>query len=120
MEKAETEEAIAVMQAYVNGKTIQYRPRTANSEWTDVVGNPNWSWYHNHYRVKPTVVYRPYSSEVECMHDILTNRSNSWMKVKGENKYFLLREVSHKTDFNFMFRNYEYIDGSPFGMKITK
>jgi hypothetical protein len=109
------------MQAYVNGKTIQYRPRTANSEWTDVVDNePSWCWDKCNYRVKPTVNYRPYSSEVECMHDILTNHFNSWMKVKGENKYFLLNDIGPETNFDLMFRNCEYIDGSPFGIKITK
>lgn len=120
MERAEIEEAIAIMQAYLDGKTIQYRSATTNSTWKDVVGSPIWSWTNTQYRVKPQVVYRPYSSEVECMHDILTNHSNGWMKVKGENKYFLLNEVSPETNFELMFRSCEYIDGSPFGMKIIK
>ena len=120
MDRTETKEAIAIMQAWVDGKTIQYRNKADDSVWDDVIGTPIWSWTNTQYRVKPTVIYRPYSSEVECMHDILTNHSNSWMKVKGENKYFLLKEVSSKTNFNSMFRDCEYIDGSPFGMKITK
>lgn len=82
MGRAETGEAIAIMQAWVDGKTIQYRNRGCNSEWVDVVGNPVWSWTNTQYRVKPQAVYRPYSSEVECMHDILTNHPNNWVKIK--------------------------------------
>lgn len=120
MERAETEEAIAIMQAWVDGKTIQYRPRIEGSKWIDVVHNLSWCWGQYHYRIKPTVIYRPYSSEVECMHDILTNHPNSWMKAKGKNTYFLLNEIGSETNFDLMFKSWEYIDGSPFGMKITK
>lgn len=120
MGKEETKEAIAIMQAYLDGKTIQYRSRAADSTWEDVVGSPIWGWTNTHYRVKPQVIYRPYSSEVECMHDVLTNHPNSWMKVKGKNTYFLLNEIDSETNFDLMFKNWEYIDGSPFGVKITK
>lgn len=120
MKRAETKEAIAVMQAWVDGKAIQYRSVTTNFEWNDVVGNPIWSWTNTEYRVKPQAIYRPYSSEVECMHDVLTNHPNGWMKVKGKNTYFLLNEIDSETNFDLMFKSWEYIDGSPFGMKITK
>lgn len=118
MDKQDIIDAIAVMQAWVNGEPIQCMTHFGKT-WIDV-DNPAWDWYNDKYRVKPQVKYRPYSSEVECMHDILTNHSNSWMKVKDKNTYFLLKKVSPESNFDLMFRNWEYIDGSPFGMKITK
>jgi hypothetical protein len=41
---------IAVMQAYADGKEIQYR-RIGNGEWDDC--KPRWDWAACEYRVKP-------------------------------------------------------------------
>ena len=116
MERAETEEAIAVMQAYVDGKTIQYRPRTVGSEWTDVVGNPNWSWYNNHYRVKPQVKYRPYISPEECFDNL---RCDGWLKRREGRVYMRINRLDMYIDYQKMFKEYTYVDGTPFGLKIS-
>jgi hypothetical protein len=47
----ETKKAIEVMQAFVDGKTIQIK--TAG-RWFDTIMNPLWDWYETDYRIKPT------------------------------------------------------------------
>lgn len=117
MEKAETKEAIAIMQAWVDGKTIQCREMTTNSAWTDVVGNPIWSWTNTQYRIKPNAVYRPYNSPEECFNDL---RCDGWLKRKvGTTDYVRICHLSENVDFWKMFRGYTYIDGTPFGLKIS-
>jgi hypothetical protein len=55
-----TAEKVAIMQAHVDGKVIEYRPKFSSSmEWLRVV-DPTWSWGNTDYRIKPTQtdVYR--------------------------------------------------------------
>ena len=51
--KVETEQAIAVMQAWVEGKPIQQRP-VGSDMWFDVsTQTPVWNWRERTYRIKP-------------------------------------------------------------------
>ena len=50
----QTKEAIAVMQAFVEGKTIQY---WLGGGWQDTsCEGPKWSWNDVKYRIKPEVI----------------------------------------------------------------
>lgn len=51
MDKEQTKACIEVMQAYVDGKTIQVR-RNKSERWTDWVG-ADWCWGLREFRVKP-------------------------------------------------------------------
>ena len=55
MNKEQTKQAIAVMQGYVEGKTIQYR-YDEKQEWKTLSPFPNWNWLEADYRIKPEVV----------------------------------------------------------------
>ena len=60
MNKEQTKEAVAVMQGYVDGKTIQYR-YDERQEWRTLCRLPNWNWTEADYRIKPEMVkYRRY------------------------------------------------------------
>jgi hypothetical protein len=61
----ETKNAIAVMQAFVDGKPVQYRPIPGCMEWGPPVYSPLWDWKSCEYRVKPeTVQYRRYLAKI--------------------------------------------------------
>lgn len=55
MSKEQTKQAIAVMQGYVEGKTIQYR-YDEKQEWKTLSPFSNWNWLEADYRIKPEVV----------------------------------------------------------------
>lgn len=55
MNKDQTKQAIAVMQGYVDGKTIQYR-YDEKQAWTTLTRYPNWDWTEVEYRIKPEMV----------------------------------------------------------------
>ena len=55
MNKELTKQAIAVMQGYVDGKTIQYR-YDEKQEWKTLSPFPNWNWLEADYRIKPEMV----------------------------------------------------------------
>lgn len=50
-----TQEKIAVMQAYQEGKSIQFL-RDPDNGWIDCSGSPVWNWLDNEYRVKPELM----------------------------------------------------------------
>ena len=67
MNKAETEQAIAVMQAWMDGKPIQCNTYNTGENWIDLLAEaPVWNWDDCVYRIKPepTKVYVVFS----CCH----------------------------------------------------
>ena len=49
MNREETKQAIAIMQAFVDGKEIEYSDGTV---WESGF-SPSWNWYGTKYRIKP-------------------------------------------------------------------
>lgn len=43
---------IEIMEAYRNGASIQYKSKTLNTEWRDIV-TPRWNFFDYYYRIKP-------------------------------------------------------------------
>ncbi len=62
------EEKIAVMQAFVNGSEIEYRPKRPGSEWVKCI-NPIWSWNEDIYRIKSEPKYRAWRNADEVPTD---------------------------------------------------
>ena len=62
----ETKQAIAVMQAYLDGKPIEMRNRDLMSQWLSA-DTSKWNWFNWEYRVKREVVkYRVALMQGEC------------------------------------------------------
>ena len=85
MNKAETEQAIAVMQAWVEGKQIELAasPRgKLPAQWMPLDEAPIWNWCDRVYRIKPepTKVYVVFSGchkricTKDTMHEALRAR----------------------------------------------
>jgi len=66
MNRAETAEAIKVMQAWVNGATVQTACVSAD-DWRDS-DYPQWAWTCRKYRTKPAPKVVPWTAETECPH----------------------------------------------------
>lgn len=75
-----TVEMIAVMQAYIDGKEIQYRRVTCSppSIWFDCDTNrvPDWSWGYHDYRVKPSTPDTIDWSHVHPDYNYMARNSN--------------------------------------------
>lgn len=48
-----TQEKIKVMQAFCEGKAIQYRKKDSLNQWYNVGVEPIWDWNQVDYRIKP-------------------------------------------------------------------
>ena len=132
MTREEAKEWLPIIQAWAEGKTIQYQ---INPElwWTDInkdiyTGNPP-----SNYRIKPEPMYRPFKSKEECWNEMMKHQPFGWIKgsVTGEYKQVvrvlgygevnLIFNIAYNSSRDYtsrmMFDGYTFIDGTPFGIK---
>ena len=130
-----TKEKIAVMQAYVDGKTVQCMYK---GNWVDFVEPPIWNWRDNQYRIKPEEKlkleekYRQYKDYHEMTEDFCERFGVNcpkyampfiWIKNKEEDYVFMIHTFQgYDADdrLESYFKNYTYLDGSPVGKKVEE
>ena len=124
MTREETVERIKVMQAFVDGKQIQYKED--DGRWKDVK-DPIWA-RANEYRIKPEPKYRPFKNAEECWQEMLKHQPFGWIKDKEDGTYVMVTKVSDGRDDMAINANYNwrldgileyftFADGKPFGIK---
>ena len=136
MTKEDIAECIKVMQAYVEGKQIQYVD-SETEDWADIE-SPIWNWDTYDYRIKPELEYRPFKDADECWQEMLKHEPFGWVKTianipelhnisaifpSAEFPVLLgidleegdAREYSLK--LSEMYDLYTFADGAPFGVK---
>ena len=117
----EIREAAKVMEAYANGKKIQYL--NDDNEWIDAP-NPLFDWDNCVYRIKPQPKYRPFKSQEECREEMHKHPDFGWIIAKDSKimyhiyvigiGYVLMDNMS--ISFPETFAEYEFTDGTPFGI----
>lgn len=126
MTRKEIKELLPIMQAYVDGKTIQYR---VNKEWEDI-DNPSFNDLPSEYRIKPEPTYRPFKTKEECWNEMLKHQPFGWIKNKNTKYYYNITNI-HKTietvklvidnsyayELSEIFNCFTFIDDIPFGIE---
>ena len=125
---AKAQDRINLMQAYVNGKQIQFFSILEN-KWVDTI-DPSWSQF-NRYRIKPEPNYRPFKNAEECWQEMQKHRPFGWIKDKNDGHYSMVTTVDaaageDKKHIEISSGNiwtlsetmcdYTFADGEPFGI----
>ena len=119
----EIREAAKVMEAYTNGKKIQYL--NDDNGWIDAP-NPLFDWDNCVYRIKPEDTYRPFKTQEECWNEMLKHQPFGWVRSKKYNALLWNVTSINKDDitiicdyykFHRAFECFEFTDGTPFGIK---
>ena len=76
---ADAQNRTAVMQAYIDGKQIQFYDDT-NKVWKDIF-DPDW-FPGTFYRIKPQLKYRSFKNAEECWQEMLKHQPFGWIKCK--------------------------------------
>lgn len=130
MTREEAKEAVKIMEAYANGKKIQYI--NDNNEWVEPF-NPVFDWSRRAYRIKPEQNYRPFKTQEECWSEKLKHQPFGYIKGKEIKNIVCITEISTSSTHNelylslshitsvydavFLFDSYTFADGTPFGVK---
>ena len=123
---AKAMERIALMQAYVDGKQIQFYSILEN-KWEDTT-DPRWS-HCNRYRIKPEPNYRPFKNAEECWQEMQKHQPFGWIKNKNDGHYSMVttvdaaeggKHISISGDVLWTLSetmcDYTFADGTPFGI----
>ena len=123
---AKAQDRIALMQAYVDGKQIQFYSILEN-KWVDTI-DPSWLQC-NRYRIKPEPNYRPFRDAEECWQEMHKHRPFGWIKNKNNGHYSMITKVNADFDKKHIaisggniwtlsetMCDYTFADGEPFGI----
>ena len=130
MTREEAKELLPIIQAFAEGKNIQYKDDM--DRWVDIK-NPSFKSFFE-YRIKPELKYRPFKSQEECWQEMLKHQPFGWLKSKMNGRFSCIGEVYGSDEFetvyialstseslsrssDSMFEQYTFYDGTPFGIK---
>ena len=121
MTTEEIREAAKVMEAYANGKKIQFLDEY--NKWIDVT-NPSFNWSIYTYRIKPEPKYRPFKNQEECWNEMHKHLDFGWLREKESGYLFntiavfdSIRIKENAYNYSLVFERFEFLDGVPFGVK---
>ena len=127
MTREKIKEAAEVMQAFTEGKAIQYRRRDSNDRWLNWINDcaPSFDWLAMEYRIKPDPKYRPFKTQEECWEEMYKHSDFGWVVTKDSKIMYHICVVgigyvvidSMSPIFSEAFADYEFTDGTPFGIK---
>lgn len=119
MTREEAKELLPIIQAFAEGKTIEYRE--SGGAWK-VAHTPTWSSCLS-YRIKPEPKYRPFKTQEECWQEMLKHQPFGWVRSTMSDNLYLIEHISDEIDYNRTFASYneafewvKFADGTPFGV----
>ena len=131
MTKEDIKKFMPLMQAMLEGKTIQRHLDDMGWVYTDkiFVGDGV-----SLYRIKPEPKYRPFKTKEECWNEMQKHQPFGWLKSKKNGSFCCIGEVLWSDAFRdvhitystneslahstiSVFNEYTFADGTPFGIR---
>ena len=125
MTKKEAKELLPIIQAFAEGKDIEY---SYDGEHWESTNTPSWDC-NVMYRIKAEPKYRPFKTKEECWNEMHKHPDFGWL-IKMDTGIFAFvnikaifsEEIVFDNDFDnvYTFKNafkyYKFTDGTPFGI----
>ena len=122
MTREEAKELLPIIQAYSEGKTIEY---LIDDKWIELK-DPTFNYNDSVYRVKPEQMYRPFQNVEECWEEMKKHEPFGWL-TNDSGTYFMMDFVGD-TDISIpnaaiigfdkaLNLGQKFADGTPFGVK---
>ena len=120
MTREETKAKLPIIEAFAEGKTIQFYE---DGKWFDIY-ETDFNYSTDRYRIKPEPKYRPFKSQEECWQEMQKHQPFGWVKEKAGEGLYLIYCINNCIDtiydinsFEEAINIYEFMDGTPFGIK---
>ena len=124
MTREEAKRRAELYSALAKGKSVQVQG--IDGSWVDVdIDKLNYFIETPIFRIKPEPKYRPFKTQEECLEEMHKHSDFGWVKCKDSKSQYHICAVSHgyisvlDADPSFFesFGRYEFLDGTPFGIK---
>ena len=128
MNRKEAAELLPIIQAFAEGRDIEYRNKGFNENWKKVTQIPELSFKSFEYRIKPESKYRPFANTEECWKEMQKHQPFGWVKRNGyyynivSTDITSVRIINNKgaiiiVSFSNLLSSYTFVDGTLFGIK---
>ena len=128
MNRKEAKELMPIIQAFAEGKTIQYYDSLIDiADWEDCE-NPNFENLTYKFRIKPETTYRPFKDAEECWQEMLKHKPFGWVKSTLFKDFALVKRVTTLyveinrdiIDYKDALEKFTFADGNNFGVKVEE
>ena len=125
MTREETKRLLPIIQAYADGKNIQYLNK--DFIWDDFEDQTFFGGVS--YRIKPEPKYRPFKTTEECWNEMLKHQPFGWIRNKITNSLYNITAIYKHNDIvtitteysvltsSELLENFVFIDGISLGIK---
>ena len=125
MTREEARQLLPIIQAYADGKNIQY----LNKEFMWEEFDDNTFSGGVSYRIKPEPKYRPFKTTEECWNEMLKHQPFGWIRNKITNSLYNITAIYKHNDIvtitteysvltsSELLENFVFIDGISLGIK---
>lgn len=132
MRREEAKKNMDIISAFAEGKTIQYNTDTGS--WQDLTENEGLPMgtlaeEPNKFRIKPEPKFRSFKDAEECWTEMQKHQPFGWVKDRNgsalvienvDSRSFVEVYGEGTCNFNEVFENYTFVDGTPFGIKVEE
>ena len=122
MKRTSAKELLPIIQAYAEGKTIQFFSMDKGWEDKEYLSFTEEPYL---YRIKPEPKYRPFKTKEECWNEMQKHRPFCWIITNTTENFEQITYVGpniislsdSNLNFSTAFDKYKFADGTPFGIK---
>lgn len=128
MNRKEAKELMTIIQAFAEGKTIQYYDSLIDiADWEDCE-NPNFENLTYKFRIKPEPTYRPFVNAEECWQEMQKHQPFGLVKSTLFKDLALVERVTTLyveinrdiIDYKDAFEKFTFADDTNFGVKVEE
>ena len=129
MDRNQAKELLPIIQAYAEGKSIEFSSITDVSKaWREVTDFPIGMIENFKFRIKPEPKYRPFKDAEECWAEMQKHQPFGWLKSKEKGYYSFITILNNRFRlngydgwwFDDTINKFTFVDGTPFGIKVEE
>ena len=126
MNRNQAKALLPIIQAFAEGKTIQYYDYLIDiADWEDCE-NPNFENSTYNFRIKPEPTYRPFANAKECWQEMQKHQPFGWVKSTLFKDLDLVQRVTtlyveinrEIIDYKDALDKFTFADDTNFGVKV--
>ena len=129
MKREQVKAIMPILQAFIDSKKIEGRPKGFSNDFEGWVSVDEISGLDSiEYRIKPEPKYRPFNDAEECWQEMQKHQPFGWVKSTLFKDFALVNRVTALyveinrdiIDYKDTLEKFTFADGTPFGVKVEE